>query len=373
VPSMVTIGKQKNVVGLDLESGSIAATEVHANGGLRVSAAGVHRLPSGIVREGEVVDPNGLAAALKEMFAANKLGKQVRLGVANQRVVVRVVRFPALEDEKELETAIRFQAQEHIPMPLDQSVLEWQVVGRSTGENGESFVDVVLVAARRDMISPLVETVRKAGLKPVGVDLSAFAMIRALSREVSAGDQAVLPSYEERMAAPDGTPAAVVPGTLYCNLGDVTNLAVAQGTTCLFTRVSQFGIEGIAQRLAERGELTLDHARQWLTHVGLTTPTESIEGDPETVAVTREVLGEGASKLVDELRLSIEYFGAQEGAVAVEAVVACGSGTTIPGLTERIERELGMPVVAPRPQALAHLDVATSARLTLAYGLSLES
>lgn len=371
--AMVTIGKQKNVVGLDLEAGSLAATEVSANGAMRVTAAGVHQLPPGVVREGEVTDQAALAAALKEMFAANKLSKDVRLGVANQRVVVRVVRFPALEDQKELETAIRFQAQEHIPMPMDQAVLEWQVVGRTTNENGEASVDVVLVAARRDMISPLVATARKAGLRPVGVDLSAFAMIRALSREVSAGDGAIVPSYEERMAASETGQTAVVPGTLYCNLGDVTNLAVAQGTTCLFTRVSQFGIEGIAQRLAERGALTLDHARQWLGHVGLTAPTESIDGDPETVAVTREVLGEGASKLVDELRLSLEYFGAQEGAIAVEAVVICGKGTTIPGLGERIERELGLPVIAPQPQALAHLDAATSARLTLAYGLALEN
>jgi type IV pilus assembly protein PilM len=369
---MVTLGKQKNIVGLDLEAGSIAATEVQANGGVHVTGAGVHRLPSGIVREGEVTDPGALADALKEMFGANKLSKDVRIGVANQRVVVRVVRFPALNDQKELETAIKFQAQEHIPMPLDQAVLEWQVVGRSAGEDGEAYMNVVLVAARRDMVSPLVATARKAGLRPVGVDLSAFAMIRALSREVTAGDQAVVPSYEERMAV-EGMQPQSVPGTLYCNLGDVTNLAVAQGTTCLFTRVSQFGIEGIAQRLAERGALTLDHARQWLGHVGLSAPTESIDGDPATVAVTREVLGEGASKLVDELRLSLEYFGAQEDAVAVEAVVACGTGTTIPGLVERIERELGMAVVAPQPQPLAHLDGATSARLTLAYGLSLSN
>jgi type IV pilus assembly protein PilM len=164
-----------------------------------------------------------------------------------------------------------------------------------------------------------------------------------------------------------------VPATLYCNLGDVTNLAVAQGETCLFTRVSQFGIEGVAQRLAERRALTLEHSRQWLSHVGLVSPIEEIEGDPETVAAARDVLADGASKLADEVRLSVEYYGAQEGAFAVEGVVACGAGTTIPGLPEQIERELGLPLVAPRPEPLAHLDGSTAARLTLSYGLAMEA
>lgn len=370
---MVALSKPKTIVGLDLEASSIAATEVQSNGSVRVSGAGVHALPSGVVREGEVVDSEGLVEALKEMFGANGLSKTVRLGIANQRVVVRKVRIPAMERGKELENAVQFQAQDQLPMALDQAVLEYQVVGRSQGEGGESTMDVVIVAARRDMLSRLVKTVRKAGLKPVGIDLSAFAMIRALSREASSSGAGLVPSYEDRMAAGDGDSVAQVPATLYCNLGDVTNLAVAQAATCLFTRVSQFGIEGIAQRLAEKRALTLDHARQWLEHVGLDSPIEEIEGDPETVTVAREVLGEGSAKLADELRLSVEYYRAQEGALAVESVIACGAGTMISGLASRVERELGLPVHVPRPQPLAHLDDSTLARLTLSYGLALEA
>ena len=374
-PFMVQIGKSKGVVGLDLEAGSIAATEVRTNGDSRIVAAGVHQIPSGVVREGEVTDPDGLVSALKEMFAEQKLSKDVRLGIANQRVVVRTVRFPAIEKKEELETAVRFQAQDHIPMPLEQAMLEWQVVGRS-GEGSEAMLDVILVAARRDMVSPLVRVMRKAGLRPVGIDLSAFGMIRALARETPAvAPEAAMPSYEDRMSGAEGGPPGEVhiPATLYCNLGDVTNLAVARGSTCLFTRVAQFGIEGIAQRLAERRALTLEHARQWLSHVGLAKPVEEIDGDPETVATAREVLGESASKLVEEVRLSLEYYSAQEDALTVETVVACGVGSTIPGLTERLERELGQRVVAPRPEALAHLDSASAARLTLPYGLAVES
>ena len=159
---------------------------------------------------------------------------------------------------------------------------------------------------------------------------------------------------------------------LYCNLGDVVNLAVAQGSACLFTRISPFGIEGIAQKLAERRRLTLEHARQWLVHVGLEQPLEAIDGDAGHVSAARETLAEGAAKLVDEIRVSLEFYGAQEGASAVQGVVASGPGTTIPGLVERLQRALGHPFEIGRPQALSHLDAQDSARLTLSYGLALE-
>ncbi len=159
---------------------------------------------------------------------------------------------------------------------------------------------------------------------------------------------------------------------LFANLGDVTNLAVARGPLCEFTRISPFGVEGIAQRLAERRALTLEHSRQWLNHVGLESPVEEIEGDPEIVMAARDVLAEGVAKLADELRVSLEYYAAQEGAGAVESVVTSGPGTTIPGLTSRLQRELGLHFVVGRPTALDGLDESSAARLTLPYGLALE-
>jgi len=233
-------------------------------------------------------------------------------------------------------------------------------------------VDVVVVAARRETVAGLVRSIRGAGLKPVGVDVSAFAMIRALAGELSGPPAAPAIPYEERMNSDEPMPAPATPARLLCNLGDVTNLAVARGANCLFTRVSSFGVEGIAQRLAERRGLTLEHSRQWLEHVGLDALVETIDGDPEIVAAAREVLAEGASRLAGELRLSLDYYGAQEGAVAVQEIVACGPGTTIPGLPGALERELGYALRVGRPAALAGLDDASAARLTLSYGLGLE-
>ena len=277
-PAMQLTRKKKTggVVGLDIEAGSIAATEVAgANGSARVSVSAVEPLPSGVFHEGEVLDPDRLAAALKSLFSQHGLSKQVRLGVGNQRVVVRTVRLPAIEDPKEMEAAVRFQAQEQIPMPLDQAVLEHQVVGGVPAEEGAApQVDVVVVAARRDMVSSFVEPIRRAGLHPVGVDLSAFAMIRALAD----------PGMANGAAEPGQRPAEAV---LYCSVGDVTNLAVARGRACLFTRVSHAGMEAIAEQLAAGRGLSAEHATQWLSFVGLERPVEGIEGDPEMVAAAR--------------------------------------------------------------------------------------
>jgi type IV pilus assembly protein PilM len=356
--TMLSSRKTKSIVGLDIEAGSIAATEVQANGAVHVARTATAALEPGIFNEGEVTDAEALGEALSAMFSDNKLGKSVRLGIANQRVAVRTLHLPAIEDPKELEAAIRFQAQDHIPMPLEQAVLDYHVVGREANSEGEQRAVVVAVAARRDMIARCVEALQSAGLRPVGIDLSAFGMIRALAREAQA--QSVAAADEQ------------VPATLYCNLGDVTNLAVARGSVCLFTRVSTFGIEGVAQRLAERRRLSLEHARQWLVHVGLERPAGEVDGDPDTVAVARDILSEGAAKLTDEIRLSLEFYGAQEGALAVENVIACGPGAAVPGLLDRLGVELGKPVGFGRPAALGSQDVGAAARLTLSYGLALE-
>src|SRR5215218_5369751 len=267
------LGKKRggNVAGLNIEAGRVAVAEVAVNGSTQLVGSAVQPLQPGVFHEGEVIDPDGLVDALKGLYSSAKLSKRVRLGVGNQRVVVRTLRLPAIEDQKEMEAAIRFQAQEQIPMPLDHAVLQHQVVGGVPAQEGSGpQVDVVVIAARRDMITSFIEPLRKAGLQPEGIDLSAFGMIRALA---SVAAQPVA-------AGPDGV-TAPSEATLYCNVGDVLNLAVARGRSCLFTRVSGTGMEAIIARLSTERNLSPEHAEQWLHHVGLEEPVESIAGDPE--------------------------------------------------------------------------------------------
>jgi type IV pilus assembly protein PilM len=373
--------KTGTVVGLDIEAGSVAAAELRQNGSAELIAAAVEPLPPGAFHEGEVSDPDSVADGLKSLFAEHKLSKRVRLGIGNQRVIVRTLRLPAIEDRKEMDAAVRFQAQEQIPMPLDQAVLEHQVVGGVPAEEGSTpQVDVVVVAARRDMVASFVEPLHRAGLEPIGVDLSAFGMIRALAgvgADVSAANATVdvgagSPDTADG-AEPETVPLPLDKAVLYCNLGDVMNLAVARGRACLFTRVSTAGLGGVAGRLAGERGLSPEHATEWLTHVGLQATVDEVEGDPETIAAARRSLEDGVTSLVDELRLSLDYYGAQESAVGVGQVVLSGPGSAIPGLAELMQAGLGLPISVSRPPALDAYDDGMAARLTLPYGIALES
>ncbi len=350
----ISVKRPSAAVGLDIEAASVAAAELSSGS---VSRTAIAPLGPGVVEEGEVQDPDALAKKLQRVFNEYKLNKSVRVGIANQRVVVRTFQLPLIEDDKEIDTAVRFRAQDQIPMPLEQAVLDHRVIRRYDGDDGQRMMDVLAVAARRDMVASLLQSVRDAGLQPKGIDLSAFGMIRALKNGES-------PPVEEGNGMPPVT-------TLYCHLGDVTNLAVARGQECVFTRVAPFGTESIAERLASREQIPLDEAREMLMEVGLEEDIDLFSDDGSGPAAAREVLEEGASKLIDELRLSLDFYGAQDGVTAVDRVVMCGAGSTIPGLQDKVQAGLAMPITSEVPPALSHLDEEDAARLTVSYGLAL--
>ncbi len=111
----------------------------------------------------------------------------------------------------------------------------------------------------------------------------------------------------------------------------------------------------------------------WLNHVGLVEPAESVAGDPALVAATRQALQTGTAALQGELRLSLDFYAAQEGSVAVERVVLGGPASAIPGFIEQIEAGFGIPFEVGRPAALGQFDPQAAARLTLSYGLALDA
>ena len=337
----------KSIVGLDIDPSGVTAAQVSVNGHVMIQRAATAPLEVGVVRDGEVEDVEALAEALRALFRANKdLDKRVRVGIANAKIVVRVIELPPIPDAKELEAAVRFQAQEHIPMPLDNAVLDFQpldIVDSGAGPRQR----VLLVAARRDMIDRVLAAVRGAGLRVEGVDLAAFAMVRALYRNGAA---------DERV--------------LYLSVAGMTNLAMAQGATCLFTRSSGGGLEGLAVELAERRALTLEHARAWLAHVGLDRPVELIDGEEDIVAEAREVLIEGVRRIASEVRASLDFHHVQGGGGVMSRVVLTGSAIAVPGFAEALGIELGLPVeaghVAGGPEDLE------PGRLTVAAGLAIE-
>ena len=314
----LTLGKKnpRGSVGLDLDGAFVAA--VQAQDG-RISRAASMELPSGVITDGEVADVERLTESLKTFFKENDLPTRVRLGVSNQQIVVRHLELPRIEEEAELAAAVRFQAAEAIAMPLDQAVLDYQVVGQATSAEGSPRVRVVVVAARQAMIERFVEGVRGAGLKPEGVDLNAFALVRALAK------QTVAPVAEDGLVAGDQL------ACVYCHLGGVTNLAVAVGSNCLFTRP-------LSTDWTDQGD-----------HV--------------------------ASALAEEIRLSIDFYMAQPDARPVGEVQLSGPGSTHEGLAEQLSALIHLPVAVADP--LGGLDVNGALdgedphRHTVAAGLAL--
>lgn len=266
-------------VGLDLDGNFLAA--VHAGDG-RIQSAVSAQLPAGVMHEGEVADPEGLTAALKEVFRDGSLPRKVRLGVANQQIVVRTLELPRIDDAKQLEAAVRFQAADAIAMPLEETVLDFQTLGETVTGDGQARMSVVVVAAREAMIERFVQAVRAAGLRPEGIDLNAFALVRALT--AGAADDAA---------------------RVYCHLGGITNLAIAVGSSCLFTR-------SLSTRAGDDG-------------------------------------GIDAFSLAEEIRLSIDFYMASPDARAVSELVVSGPGATAEGLSEQLASVTGLGVTVADP------------------------
>jgi type IV pilus assembly protein PilM len=333
----------KPIVGLDIEPGAVAVATVTDNDGLAITSVASASLPANVVRDGEVADVEALTEALTDLFRQHKLDRRVRIGVANQRIVVRTLDLPPVENPKELDAVVRFQAQEELPMRLDEAVIDYRALGLVETDAGPRQ-RVVLVAARRTLIENVVAAVRGAGLRPEGIDLSAFAMVRALDH---------------------GDPAP----TLFMSVGGLTNLAIAERGNVLFTRVSGSGLEGMAGVLAERRNLPVDEARHLLSTIGLDGPVEP--GDEEEAGMARAVLSEGVRRIAGEARASLDFHHAAttEGAPVEQAVVT-GPVVSVPGVVDALAEELGLPVVAGSVPGSP--DDALGARYAIAAGLAIE-
>ena len=411
-PSMknLSLGRRSSadVIGLDIQPGFVAAVKARVNGSIVAERAAAVPLAADTMRDGEVFDEDALATALRELFADARLPKRVRVGVANQRTVLRTLELPPVTDEKELAAAVSFQAQDQVPMPLGNAVLDFHALGIIDTPAGPRQ-RVVLVAAQRDMVERLLQSVRAAGLTPEGVDLSAFALIRSLyRREAEAADE-----EQEQLRR-----------VLYLNVDGLSNLAIAEGTACRFTRVVGSGLEGMAVELAERRGIALVDARARLLEADLTRPPlpdpPAVEPAPEPElepagaepaplsaeeAEARElemsyeelsalaaaaapdavqepaaasdaevwnVLDNGVREISGEVRNSLDFHRSQDGGGEVSHVVLSGAAQDIPGFAEALQGALGVEVRSAGLAVLADgLEGGVSPhRLAVATGLA---
>lgn len=358
-------------VGIDLEQSSIAGAQVRgAKTGQTLMAAAVRALPEGLVFEGEVVDVEGLAGELKAFWKeAGFSGRRLRLGVANQKIVVRTMEFPLI-DEKELEAAIQFQAQEAIPIPLDDAILDYQVLATVPGEEGAGKQKVLIVAAQRDMIARFVEVAKKASLSVEGIDLQAFALTRAVSPAVAFIDQ--------------GGGAQAGEATALVHIGSgITNLVVAAGGAPQFTRVINLGCEALVQALVTHRGISHDEADSLRLRVGVSGGTDEGVDDleAETLAEIHQALDAASEAFADEIRRSIDYYHSQEPDGQIAGLLITGEGALTRHMPEYLTEALHLPVslgnalqrLTENRSKLSQAELeAMAPRLAIAIGLALE-
>jgi type IV pilus assembly protein PilM len=331
------------VTGLDIQPGEVVAAQVHVNGAIAVERAVSGTITHNMVREGEVADPEALGAWLKNFFAEHKLPSRVRVGLASQRAIMRVLDLPPIADAGDLDAAVRMQAPDHIAMPLSEAVMDHRSLGLVDGADGK-VTRVVVVAAQREPVRRLLEALDRAGLRPEGIDLSAFALVRALCTPQAAS-----------AAAP----------VLYAHVGGVATVAIARGADCELTRVSPVGLEALSGRLAEREGVPLADARRRIEHFG--------EGEA-TDEKALEILDGGLAELADDLGKTIEFHAGTTAGEGVGEIVLSGPAALIPNFPEVLGQRMQVPVRrgAPVEAQPGALDSVGAERAAVAAGLAVE-
>ena len=330
--------KKQDIVGLKIGSSQLAAAHVVNNGSARLVEVAREPLEPGIVVSGEVRDVTRLAEALDGFFTRNKLPrKNVRLGIGTNRVGVRVLDVTDVEDVDQLENAVTFRAHETMAIPMDQAVLDYHVVGEPDAER--NAYRVVLAAAYREPIDQLVMACRAANLELLGIDVEAFALLRA----VGSG---------HGTAGTDGEPTAVVAVALG---HDRSILAISDGAVCDFTRVLDWGGAKIDAAITRGVGVTAEEAAEMKFNLSL---EPDAAPDDATMARAVEAVRGELSNLARELIASLQFYQGQPESLAIGEILVTGGTSRMPGLVDELAQLVRARVETADP--LAAVEVADS-------------
>ncbi len=293
----------------------------------------------GAVVAGEIVDPHAVTDAVSRLWKQAKLPKRrVVLGLANQRVIVRQVDVPRMS-ELELVEALPFQVQEYIPIPVEETFLDFVPIEEFTTPDGEPMLSILVVAAQREMVDTLMSAVTAAGVIPVAIDLQSFGLIRALFY----GDFDL------------DTVTAVV------DIGSgVSQVVLVRAGEPRFVRLLQMGGEDFTSSLVEGLDLTWDEAEELKRQVGVT-PVGGVvaaAGDP-SIPVEEEhaspleaeaqvILDRQADRFIDEVRGSVNFYLSQGEEPDLARIIVSGNGARLPHLANRLGDVLGARIEPAR-------------------------
>jgi type IV pilus assembly protein PilM len=319
-------------IGLDIGSSAVRAAQLaFTRTEVVLEKLGQVPLPEGAVRDGEVVDPAPVVAALRELWRAERFAtKNVVLGVANHRVVVREVELPHIPP-RDLQAALPFQVQEMLPMPVETAVLDFHPVEQFAGAAGQAMLRGLLVAASRDMVLANVRCAEAAGLSVSSVDLTSFAVLRSLGRRLDVDVRAE---------------ALVDVGA------QVTNIVVHSAGVPRFVRILLRGGQEVTDAVAEHLGVAQEDAEALKRSAGAEGLDEAWAADDDVA----RVVADGAQALIDELRGSLDYYSSTHPDEPVDRVVVSGGGAALHGFADRLSQATRLPVVTGDPLGALRTD-----------------
>jgi type IV pilus assembly protein PilM len=349
---------KSRVIGLDIGTTHVRAVEIEfASGGPTHGAIpevirfGQVELPLGAVRDGEVAEPQTVASALRRLWSETKFSqKDVVIGVGNQRVLVRDLDLPAMPIAQ-LRASLPFQVQDLIPVAVEDALLDYYPTGTADGPHGPVFRGL-LVAATKETIKANTAAVELAGLRPVMVDLNAFALVRVQAR----GELAT------------GTIALVDIGAR------VTNLVIVSEGQPRFVRILPSGGQDVTEAVANALNIPVEKAELIKREIGVGRAVS------EELASAEESITDVTSSLIEAVRNTLIYYASNNPGAAVEQVLLTGGGAFLPGLGQFLSSASRLPVAIGQPLTtlkvrstvgdLSELQSVLAVPLGLAFGVA---
>lgn len=314
---------KKAYVGLDLGHHALKAVQLDPfAGGWRVARYGVYPTPPGCVKDGVVTEAAPLAAAIKQLIKDSHItATSAFIAVSGNSVVVRPVRIPKMA-ESTLRKSIKFEASRYVPNSPEDSYIEFEILG----DSDEGQMDVLMVAAPKDIVDTRIQACVAAGLEVEAVDIEAFAMYRALVETDQVHDWGA-----ETVALVDIGATS-------------TAMSIVRSGSFAMTRVMPTGGQAFTDVLKNYFKLSEEDAESGKTQLdvrGLLDDETPKENPP------LRVIQPQLDDLVREIRRSLNYFQSQQSPggepSTVKRVLITGNGARMVGLADYVGQKLNMP------------------------------
>jgi type IV pilus assembly protein PilM len=314
----------KSIIGLDIGSSSVKAVEISKKSrskDFELTHLGVAPLPPEAIVQGAFLNSSAIVDAIREAVEKAKIKtKHVAAAVSGHSVIVKRVSLPAMTRE-ELDEQIRWEAEQYIPFDVNEVNLDFQILD---DQGGEGQMDVLLVAAKKDLIDDYVQVIGEAGLMPVVVDVAAFAVENAYEA-----------NYD---VEPDQVVALVNIGAQVVNINVIAN-GIPTFTRDITTAGNQY-TEEIQKALS----ISFDEAER--IKLGGRRGEDSQEVVPKEVEQAMQGITE---TVIGEIGRSLDFYGATSAERRIEKVFLAGGSAKVAGFEAAFKERTGYDVAILNP------------------------